>query len=219
MATVPKSMERPLTALDVIYGRRSVRSYARKPLDASTIRALLDAAVQAPTAVLEQPWRFVVVEDLRVLTSISDYAKTQLLAEAPAAPGDAAGEAAAVHNAFRERLEDPAFNLFYDAPALVVICARHPNPLVIADCWLAAGNLMLAATALGLGSCCIGGATRALNSPEVKTLLSMPADVHAIAPIVIGVPVGTVAPVPRREPEIISWREPGRTTWPKRKRH
>ena len=206
MAAVAKTTERPLTALDVIYGRRSVRSYARKPLDASTIRALLDAAVQAPTAVLEQPWLFVVVEDPRVLACISDHAKALLSQEAPPARGDRAGQATAVHGAFRRRLEDPAFNLFYDAPALVVICARHPNPFVIADCWLGAENLMLAATALGLGSCCIGAAAGALNSPEIKTLLRMPADVHAIAPIVVGIPVGTAAPVPRREPDIIAWR-------------
>ena len=204
MATVAKSIERPLTALDVIYGRRSVRSYARKPLDASTIRALLDAAVQAPTAVLEQPWLFAVVEDPRVLACISDHAKALLSQEEPQAPGD--GQAAIVRGAFRKRLEEPAFNLFYEAPALVVICARRPNPFVVADCWLAAENLMLAATALGLGSCCIGAATRALNSPEIKALLRLPADVQAIAPIVVGTPTGIAAPVPRREPNIIWWR-------------
>jgi len=206
MAAVAKSMARPLTALDVIYGRRSVRSYARKPLDASTIRALLDAAVQAPTAVLEQPWLFVVVEDPGVLACVSDRAKALLSQEPLPAPGAGGRQATAVHGAFRKRLDDPAFNLFYEASSLVVICARHPNAFVIADCWLAAGNLMLAAAALGLGSCCIGAAARALNSAEIKTLLRMPDDVHAIAPIVVGIPDGTAAPVPRREPEIISWR-------------
>ena len=43
-ATIPA--ERPLSALDVIVGRRSVRSYAAQPLEASTVRALLDAAVR-----------------------------------------------------------------------------------------------------------------------------------------------------------------------------
>jgi nitroreductase len=205
MAAVAKWIERPLTALDVIYGRRSVRSYARKPLDASTIRALLDAAVQAPTAVQEQPWLFAVVEDPRVLACISDHAKALLSQEPPPGSG-IPGEHAAVVHAFRKRLEDPAFNLFYEAPALVVICARHPVPFVIADCWLAAENLMLAATALGLGSCCIGAAVCALNSPEIRTLLRLPDDVHAIAPIVVGIPAGSAAPVPRRDPEIISWR-------------
>jgi nitroreductase len=42
--------ERPLSALDVIFTRRSVRAYEKKKLDQPTIRALLDAAVRAPTA-------------------------------------------------------------------------------------------------------------------------------------------------------------------------
>ncbi|MGH9237291.1 MAG: nitroreductase family protein [Vicinamibacterales bacterium] len=206
MAAGAKSTERPLTALDVIYGRRSVRSYARKPLEASTIRALLDAAVQAPTAVHKQPWLFVVVEDQWVIGCISDRAKALFTEEGWKGSHSAVPASASVHAQFLRRLNDPSFNLFCDAPVLVVICGRDSTPFVAADCWLAAENLMLAATALGLGSCCIGAAIDALNTPEVKTLLRIPVDVHAIAPIVVGIPVGTVAPVPRREPEIISWR-------------
>ena len=44
-----KELERPLSALDVIFTRRSVRSYAPLKVDELTIRGLLDAAVQAPT--------------------------------------------------------------------------------------------------------------------------------------------------------------------------
>jgi nitroreductase len=58
-----KLLERPLSALDAIYTRRSVRSYTSQRIDASTVRALLDAAVQSPTAMLEQPRAFVVVQD------------------------------------------------------------------------------------------------------------------------------------------------------------
>jgi len=54
------------------------------------------------------------------------------------------------------QLQDPHFSVFYDASTLIVIGARHPDPFAIADCWLAAENLMLAACALRLGSCCIG---------------------------------------------------------------
>jgi nitroreductase len=50
MRTAMIPAERPLSALDVIFGRRSVRSYVAKPLEASTVRALLDAAVHAPLA-------------------------------------------------------------------------------------------------------------------------------------------------------------------------
>lgn len=56
---------RPLTALDAIFSRRSVRTYTPQQLDAATIRSLLDAAVQAPTAMHLEPWAFVVFRALR----------------------------------------------------------------------------------------------------------------------------------------------------------
>lgn len=52
-----------MSALDAILMRRSVRAFTSQSLDESTIRALLDAAVQAPTAMHTEPWSFVVVQD------------------------------------------------------------------------------------------------------------------------------------------------------------
>jgi nitroreductase len=65
---------------------------------------------------------------------------------------------------------------------------------------------MLAATALGLGTCCVGAAVEVLNSADMKADLGIPADVHAVAPIIVGVPEGSPPAVPRREPEIVSWK-------------
>src|SRR5512146_2180876 len=59
-ADAVKFAERPLSALDAIYVRRSVRSYTSERLDRSTVEALLDAAIQAPTAMHEEPWTFAV---------------------------------------------------------------------------------------------------------------------------------------------------------------
>jgi nitroreductase len=181
-----------LSALDAMYVRRSVRSYTSERLDRSTVGALLDAAVQAPTAMHEQPWTFAVVQDRAVLDRISDRAKELWQAEAGHA------ELAA---RFSERHE----SVFYNAGTLIVIGARTVTPFVVADCWLAAENLMLAACALGLGSCVIGSAVPALNTPEAKAAAGIPADVTAIAPIIVGVPSGTVAPAVRRDPEIVAW--------------
>ena len=112
---------------------------------------------------------------------------------------------AELHAEFIKSLENPAFDVFYGAGTLVVICARRTDAFVAADCWLAAENLMLAATALGLGTCCIGAAVPTLNTPAAKTLIGLPPDIYAVVPIVVGVPEGSVAPVARREPEIVSW--------------
>jgi nitroreductase len=107
-----------------------------------------------------------------------------------------------------ERLADPAFDIFHHATTLIVICARRPDRFVVADCWLAAGNFMLAAHALGLGTCCIGAAVPSLNTPEGKAKLGIPAEVTAVVPIVVGVPSGSASPVSRRDPVpvILSWK-------------
>ena len=77
-----RPQERPLSALDVIFMRRSVRAYTPQKLDASTIRSLLDAAVEAPTAMHTEPWAFVVVQDEAALTRYSDRAKGSWAREA-----------------------------------------------------------------------------------------------------------------------------------------
>jgi nitroreductase len=197
--------ERPLSALDVIYGRRSVRSYTPETLERSTLRGLLDAAVQAPTAMHQQPWLFVVVQNRQTLARLSDQVKARWASEAIPSAARGGGGAPGLHDAFLERLRDPAFDVFYGAAALVVICARRVDPFVTADCWLAAENLMLAATALGLSSCCIGAAVETLNTPDAKALLRIPAEVQAVAPIVVGV-AATVDPASQRaDPQIVSW--------------
>jgi len=192
-----------LSALDVIFTRRSVRAYEKQPLDQQTIRALLDAAVRAPTALQAEPWLFLVIQDEKVLTRYSDLAKTIAIAEL-----EAGREIPWPHEIDRERalakLRDPGFSIFHDAPTLIVIYGRSKGPFVTADCWLAAENLMLAACALGLGTCVIGAAAAALNSSEAKEAFGLPRESFAVAPLVVGVPAGSAGDAPaRREPEVI----------------
>jgi nitroreductase len=201
-----KQLERPLSALDVIFSRRSVRTYTGEPLDHETVRALLDAAVQAPTAMHAEPWTFVVVQDADALKRYSDVAKSLWSAELGQHRDLHAVGEAAVRSQFGQAMADPNFNIFYDAGTLVVICAKATGLFVTADCWLAAENLMLAASAMGLGSCCIGSAVGALNTSDVKHELNIPAGVVAVAPVIVGVPAVPAAPAGRKSPEILSWK-------------
>lgn len=61
--------------LRAIYERRAVRAYTAERLGENMIRALLDAAIQAPTALHVEPWAFVVVQDKVLLKRLSDRAK------------------------------------------------------------------------------------------------------------------------------------------------
>ncbi len=197
-----KPMTRPamrMSVMDAIYERRSVRSYVPERLDRDTIRALLAAAVRAPTAVHEEPWAFAVVQDAGALKRLSDRAKPLFLEEVHRAHLDRGGHALDI-------FASPEFNIFYNAGTLIVICARPMGPFIIADCWLAAENLMLAACSMGLGTCVIGSAVPALNTTEIKSELGIPAALTAIAPIIVGVPSGETPRTARKEPEVLYWR-------------
>ncbi len=62
--------------LRAIQARHSIRAYSPTPLDSATIQILLDAAVRASTAMHEEPWAFVVIQNKQILKQLSDQAKT-----------------------------------------------------------------------------------------------------------------------------------------------
>lgn len=182
-----------MSAMDAIYKRRAIRSYKLlQPVNREDIKALLSAAVQAPTAIHEEPWAFAVIQDRDLLRDMSDSAKTMIDVE--------------IRKHLSHLLDDPSFNIFYNAGTLIVIYGKPMGPFVVADCWLAAENLMLAACAMGLGTCVIGLAVQALNTPKWKERLSVSSEMTAYVPMILGIPKGETPPVPRKEPEIIVWK-------------
>ena len=188
-----------MSAMDAIYHRRAVRNYTPRIIDQSIIRTLLDAAVHAPTAIHEEPWSFAVIQDKNLLNRLSDSAKEQVRSEVLGSNSHQAMHAIDLVN-------KPDFHVFYNAGTLIVIYSKFQGPFVVADCWLAAENLMLAACAKGLGTCVIGFAVSALNTPEWKAELKIPAEMTAIAPIIVGVPAGETPSVPRKQPDILTWK-------------
>lgn len=176
-----------------IYSRRAVRDYTAAPVDEKTLRTLIDAAIQAPSAVNQQPWSFCVVRDRVLLGKISHDAKAHMLKSTPAA---------LLSHHFQEILGDPKFDIFYHAPALVLISSIPENPWAIENCALAAENFMLAACAEGLGTCWIGFAEAWLETPDGKAALNLPPGYVPVAPIIVGHPKSAPPPVPRKDPEI-----------------
>jgi nitroreductase len=180
--------------VEAIYHRRAVRDYAEAPVEEQALRSVIAAATQAPSGMNRQPWSFVVVANRALLRRCSERAKAHLLASLAANP---------LLGGYRDMLAAPDFNIFYNAPALIVICAAEPDGMAQHDCCLAAANLMLAAHGSGLGTCWIGFAEAWLNQPEAKADLKIPAAHVAVAPIIIGHPRTRPPAPPRREPHII----------------
>ncbi len=178
---------------EAIYTRRSVRQFTADPVDEKTILELIDAAVQAPSAVNQQPCSFCVVRDKNLLARISREAKSYMLKNTPVG---------LMSHHFSEVLNDANFDIFYHAPVLVVISTAADIPWATEDAALAAENLMLASRAAGLGSCWIGFSQNWLGTPEGKATLNLPAAYKPIAPIIVGHPKAVPAQVPRKAPEI-----------------
>src|SRR5579864_6609363 len=194
-------MNRPQTSVSVIaaiYAQRSVRSYLPRKLDLAAVHPLLTAAVQAPTAMHQEAWEFVVVQDADRLKRVSDRARLLFADEPHPELLDRGGHALDIFTS-------PGFDIFYGAGTLIIIGTRSNAPLASIDCWLAAQNLMLAAYASGLATCVIGSALAALNDAETKVDLDIPAEFTAVAPITLGVPEGETSGKSRRDPVVLSW--------------
>ena len=176
-----------------IYSRCAVREYTAEPVGRATLQRLIETAIQAPSAVNEQPWSFTVVQDRAVLAQVSRRSKAYVLRAPP--PGVPA------HH-LEELLRDPDFDIFYGAPALIVISSVNEGTWAVENCSLAAQNLMLAACAAGLGSCWIGFAQKWLGTADGKAVLDLPASYLPVAPIIVGHPRSVPAAVPRKEPQI-----------------
>jgi len=171
----------------------AVRDFKPDAIAPAILRRLADAAVMAPSAMNDQPWRFTIVTDGATLERMSTAAKRHLLGCLHVLPKP---------DHFRDLFSDPHLNLFHRAPALIVISADSDNPWASEDCALAAENLMLAATELRLGSCWVGFAQAWLNAPEGRAMLDIPLSHRVVAPIVVGVPRAAPPSVPRRAPDI-----------------
>ena len=182
---------------DAIGRRRSVRRFLAEPVSREAIARILDAAVLAPNHKLTEPWRFVVLTGgaRRRLAEVRRAHRAQKFAD-PAAP-----EAAAkIEKTYREHLDTPAFIVALQRLDEDAIRREEDYAAVM----MALENLMLAATAEGLGTYLRTGGMMA--APDVRALAGAHEDERIVGIVSIGRPAGGVEAV-RRTPAA------DRTTW------
>jgi nitroreductase len=157
-----------LDLFKAIKQRRSVRAYTREDVSEEEVKKLIEAARWAPSAGNIQPWRFVIVRDAEVKRKLAEAALNQTFIE--------------------------------EVPVVIVVCAdearssqgygnRGATLYCIQDTAVATQNILLAAYALGLGTCWVG----AFREELVKKALNAPMNMRPVAII----PVGHAAERPR----------------------
>ncbi|MDA8226188.1 MAG: nitroreductase [Desulfitobacterium hafniense] len=186
-----------MNLLEAIKGRRSTRRFKDIEVEPEVIRELLDISIWAPTASNVQPWGFVVIQDKNYLQELSTQAKADNLERMKGIPR---------LEQYKASMENPNFNIFYNASTLILIYGKKEHLYTIHDCSMAAQNLMLAAWDKGLGTCWIGFSHGVCDSDSFKEQHNVPQDYKLVAPVIVGyredIPL---RPVSRREYPVFQW--------------
>lgn len=144
-------------AIRNIYARRSVRRYLDRPVPRKLIEQVIDAGRMAPTAMIEQFWKFYVLTEPATIREFSK-AIIKTLSKEMVQEGPAGIAKLAVGALFSLYYGDfvKAPDVFYGAPVVIFITAPKDGPWACYDTSMCAQNMMLAAKALGLDSCPLG---------------------------------------------------------------
>ena len=169
-----------LESIQLFLRRRSIRHYQAQPVSTEVLELLLQAGMAAPTACNSQPWEFVVITEVEKL------------------------------DALRARLRFARYN----APAAIVVCgnlkiahnstARH---FWVQDCSAVIENILLAATALSLGSVWIGIYPLPSLIKPVQEILNIPEEVTPLGMVYVGYPAEEKAPHTKYDAHRIHWQE------------
>lgn len=186
---------REMAFSEVLLKRRSIRNYLDKPVELDLLEEIIHESTLAPSAGNEQPWKFIIVQHAQVLQKISKACKENLLARIAANPNDYAKK-------YEHMLQNDSFNIFYNAPCLVLILGESHVKNLLFDCTLAASYFMMSAAAKGLGTCWINFA-RELTDPALLEQIGVPEDHTIVAPIIIGYPAIEPSPPKRKTATIL----------------
>ncbi|MFO8132346.1 MAG: nitroreductase [Thermoplasmatota archaeon] len=200
-----------MDVLEAIRTRRSIRRYTDEPVSREQIEEVIQAGRFAPSAENRQPWRFIVVTDREVIAWLSGKIR-----EAIRRLLRYRGIARLWMKELRDTrvlklLYGVAYAeqdlIFFDAPVVVFIVTRDVR-FNDESCACCAQNMMLAAHAMGLGSCWIGFASALGLKKAVLRDIGMPDGHHIAATLTIGHPRGSPQPQMRKPmADVINWIE------------
>ncbi|KAF0109914.1 MAG: putative nitroreductase [Chloroflexi bacterium] len=147
--------------LDAIFNRRSIRKFTEQPVEKETLLTLLKAGMAGPSAMNAQPWEFVVITDPKTMER------------------------------FRKSLMFAKMN----APTAICVLGskrmqknKAGEKFWVQDCSAATENILLAATAMGLGSVWVGVHPINLFEKQIKNILNLPTGVTPLNLIYVGYP-------------------------------
>ena len=186
---------------------RAMRYFKPDPVPAEMIDKLIYAATRAPSPGNSQGWDFVVITDPAIKQQLQQAIHTMLTTAM--GPADALETATAGMDPVQSRMLKGAYNLasqLHEVPAIILVCGRLVYPphdpqemFVWSGLYPAAQNILLAARALGLGSCFT--TFQMFCEADIRRIVGIPEDVRMAAFIPIGWPGKNFGPLARKPVE------------------
>ena len=165
-------MEHNKELLNLILDRRSCRNFLPQAPDRPVLAAILEAGRYAPSSKNQQACRFYVITDRSLLNSLSQLVGAKL-----------------------ERYAGR--DCTYGAPVLVLVTNRRDNSCALQDAACAMENMMLAACAMGVGSCWINQPYHLDGDPDLRALLApmgLTQEERICCSLALGLPEGPLFP-------------------------
>ena len=188
---------------ETIMHRRSIRRFAPEQIEEAALQQILQAGLYAPSAGGRQGVIFAVCQDKEVNERLGKIKRANSNFRMSTATSCVSREQPSIVDDAR------LTNAFYDAPTVITMFAPKNFLFSAEDCAAAAENMMLAADALGIGSCYIGQGWTAFADPYGQAILrrwSIPADHYAVMQLLLGYPREGdkhPTPKPRKEGRVI----------------
>lgn len=142
-----------------ILNRRSVRVYSDEQIKQEDLDLILKAGLYSPSGCNMQSWHFTVVQNKKIMEALNDGSKKLLL--------DSENEM------FRKMAQNENFDIFYNAPTIIVVSGEKSAVTSKIDCAAASENMILAAESLNIGTCWVGLVTFAFMSKNVSEYIKM----------------------------------------------
>jgi Nitroreductase len=127
--------------LKAIRNRKSTRKYKEEQIKEEELQAILEAGIQAPSAINAQSWHFTVIQNKELIGQINEKSKEKMLES----------EDISIRNIGKSTM-----SIFYNAPTVIIVSGKEDVSSSLVDCSAAIENMLIAAESIGLGTVWIG---------------------------------------------------------------
>ncbi|HIJ77949.1 MAG TPA: 4Fe-4S binding protein [Deltaproteobacteria bacterium] len=203
---LPYGQTDPAQLVRLMRSRRSCRNFKKNPVSREQLEDLVKIGTTAPSGTNSQGWTFTILPTRQAVVTLGDqisgyFKKLNRLAATPGLRQllRFIGKPAldnyfrryyqTIDKGLRQWEEENRDRLFHGATAAIIIGSKPGASCPMEDAMLASQNILLAAHAMGLGTCLIGFAVAAMaKDAKIKTAIGIPQQEPIYSVIALGYP-------------------------------